>query len=102
MTFFKKLARWFRKEEEKKVTGRRVPKFATFYGIEETADRLKRSKERFFRMRSGGVYAVAVNKAGEPTHFLRVDKDSRPPKVRKHWRRAMKAKAILSSGQIIS
>lgn len=82
------------------MTGRRAPKHAAFYGIQEMADLLTAEGKQFFEMRSGR-YAIAVNKENEPTHFLRVDKDPRPPKIRKRIRRAMKVKALLESAQIV-
>ena len=58
-----------------------------YYGIKEMADALKEENKMFFATKGGTHYAVAVNKKGEPTNFIRIGKDPRPVKLRKRLRR---------------
>jgi hypothetical protein len=81
-----------RDPREKKITGRRL-QFRTVYwwSIDFLKDKLS-VKQPFFRMRSGGVYTLQMYASGPRKGqftgaFVRVDKDRRPVKVRKAWRR---------------
>ena len=66
---------------------RRAQQSIRLYNSEDVAKTLTEAQP-FFKMYSGGVYAVALNKFNKPANFLRMDKDRRPVKERKAARRA--------------
>lgn len=61
------------------------------YRVEDVAKILTKEKP-FFKMHSGGVYAVALT-GGIPTHFVRVDKDRRPWRLVRLERRLKREEA---------
>lgn len=78
-------------QANREVTGRRAARYGTVLHVDDVAARLS-DKKPFFKMRSGGVYAVGLarNRKGKvvPCNFIRYDKDRRPVKLRKRMRRA--------------
>lgn len=95
MGFFKKLKGMLSisapKVQPSDARGRRAGRKAFQWNPGLMAGFLSKEKP-MFQMKSGGVYAVAVRTRldgkEEVTHFIRVDKDHRPRKVRKALRRA--------------
>lgn len=83
-------------EPKAAVTGRRARRWGTILFIQDVAARLS-AKNPFFKMRSGGTYAVGLqrNRKGNlvPSHFIRVDKPRGTPAQRKAARRYSKAMA---------
>lgn len=65
------------------------------YSVQQIAPLLN-EKKPYFKMRSGGTYAVATT-SGMATHFIRVDKDRRPRRERKRARRTARNLAIATA-----
>lgn len=81
-------------QPNKAVTSRRARRFGTILYLDDVAAFLSAAKP-FFKMRSGGTYAVRTTRKlvdgkmqDVPTNFIRVDKDRTPLKQRKRMRRA--------------
>lgn len=83
-------------DADRPLNGRRAnARRGTILFLDDTAAQLS-EKKPFFKMRSGGTYAVATRPVLQddgkfedvPTHFIRVDKNRTPLKKRKRTRRA--------------
>ena len=71
----------------------RPSKLNFLYAVSDVAKKVSEEKP-YFKMYSGGVYAVGAADPELPTHFIRVDKDRRPRRERKRMRRMARKLAV--------